>query len=352
MQNVSKIVLTGGPCSGKTKAIRKLKEYYEKKDYTVFVCPESATVALQQGISRDNMAEFEIEIAKIQNANEDDIDNNIKLTDNDKIIVFYDRGITDCFSYLNNNEKLEFERKINDNIYNSWSRYDAVLFLETTALSDNYANNTYRIENNNEAVSCHNSLLDVWIGHPHLRYFKNEDSFDIKFNKMISEIDCVVNNVEQEIKLLIEYPNLDMLKKYNPFKAEIEQVYLYSTNGSHRIRKRCTNGVNAYFETVKIRVSGDKCIEYENIISCEEYCELLKEADENKHPIIKNRYCFLYQGQYFELDIYSFWNDKATLELELASENQQYVLPPEIKVIKDVSKSKKYKNSYLAGLEL
>ncbi|MFR2018063.1 MAG: hypothetical protein ACLS27_05460 [Eubacterium sp.] len=143
-----------------------------------------------------------------------------------------------------------------------------------------------------------------------------------------------------------------MLEKYNPFKAEISQTYLLCAVGSHRIRKRGSNGTFTYFETLKIRVTGSCAEETEDVISKAQYDELMKSADPDKNTIIKDRYCFLYEGQYFELDVFRFWNDRAFLELELKSENQEYKLPPEIKVIKDVSDDYHYKNSYLAGLKL
>ena len=60
----------------------------------------------------------------------------------------------------------------------------------------------------------------------------------------------------------------------------------------------------------------------------------------------------MFDGQYFELDVFDFWNDRAFLELEMKSENHSFTLPPEIKVIKDVSNDYHYKNNYLAGLDL
>ena len=78
----------------------------------------------------------------------------------------------------------------------------------------------------------------------------------------------------------------------------------------------------------------------------------MADADTDKHPIKKKRYCFLYEEKYFELDIFPFWNDKAFVELEIKYISEQFVLPPEIKVIKDVSEDKHYKNNYLAGLDL
>ena len=72
----------------------------------------------------------------------------------------------------------------------------------------------------------------------------------------------------------------------------------------------------------------------------------------NKNPsrgqIIKDRYCLCYKNQYFEIDIYPFWSDKAIAEIELISENQKIDIPNYIKVIDEVTDNIDYKNSDLA----
>ena len=154
--------------------------------------------------------------------------------------------------------------------------------------------------------------------------------------------------IEIEKKFLIEYPDLKALLKYSPIKYEIEQIYLTSEVGSHRIRKRVHFGIPTYFETLKIRITGSKCHELEDVITAEEYEELKKKADPNKHPIIKDRYVFAYGSKVLELDVFPFWNDKAFLEIELDSDDDEYSIPPEISIISDVSDDPKYKNNYLA----
>lgn len=158
--------------------------------------------------------------------------------------------------------------------------------------------------------------------------------------------------IELEKKFLVEYPDLEAIQKYNPVKYEIEQIYLLSDVGSHRIRKRKEAGKCTYFETIKIRINGEKCYEYESVISKERYEKLKVQANPKKHPIVKDRYCFLFREKYLELDVFPYWNDKAFLEIELDSEDEAYYIPKEIKVIKDVSNDEKYKNNYLAGLAL
>ena len=73
------------------------------------------------------------------------------------------------------------------------------------------------------------------------------------------------------------------------------------------------------------------------------------DADITKHSIRKTRYCLIYKNQYFEIDIYPFWDDKAIVELELNSEDQEIEFPKQLKLIKEVTHDKRYKNSELAN---
>ena len=72
------------------------------------------------------------------------------------------------------------------------------------------------------------------------------------------------------------------------------------------------------------------------------------EADTNKKQIRKTRYCLIYKNQYFEIDIYPFWQDKAIMEIELSDENQEINLPKFIEIIKEVTNDEEYKNYNLA----
>lgn len=192
-------------------------------------------------------------------------------------------------------------------------------------------------------------LLEKWVGHPHLRCIAESDEEKRRL-RLTAETDCMLKNVELEKKFLIKLPDMQALSAYSPFTVDIEQIYLTCQNGSHRIRKRGADGTFSYFETKKIRITDSKCFEYENSISADTYEQLKALADPKKHPIVKKRTCFVYEGQYFELDVFPFFRDKAFLELELLCEEQAFALPPEIEVIRDVTDDKKYKNNYLAGI--
>ncbi len=349
MNKVFRIALTGGPCAGKTTVLDELKKIYSSKGYNIIAVPESSRELLSDGASRADMLEFETQVAKRQLENEDKAEQLINNTDT---IIFYDRGLNDAFGYLDDADKKRLKQSIGISSIEAWSRYDAVIFLETSALSDNYESDNFRIENSDDAVKCHFNTLNEWVGHPHLRYIKSEKNIADKLNNVVREIECIINNIEHEIKYLIEYPSSELFENYVCFKTDIEQIYLLSDNGTHRIRKRGANGDFQYFETIKFRITDNKCTEYEKRITDSDYEQLKSLADPNKNPIVKNRYCLLYNAQYFEVDVFPFWDNKALVELELSYDEQKVDLPPEIKVIKDVSNNKKYKNKYLAGHKL
>ena len=152
---------------------------------------------------------------------------------------------------------------------------------------------------------------------------------------------------EIERKYLIEYPDLNILESYP--KSDIAQTYLKTNDGmTSRVRKRTSEGVTKYIFTEKKRITDVKCIENERELSAVEYEELLKLADTERRTVIKTRYCVPYNGRVVEVDIYPFWSDRAIAEVEMESENEEVCLPDFIKVIRDVTAEKAYKNASIA----
>ncbi len=152
---------------------------------------------------------------------------------------------------------------------------------------------------------------------------------------------------EIERKYLIEYPDLDTLEKYP--KSEIAQTYLKTDDGfTSRVRARTSDGVTKYIFTEKKRVTDLKCIENEREVSADEYKELLKLADPERMTVYKTRYCVPHNGRIVEVDIYPFWSDRAIAEVEIDSEDEEVKLPDFIKIIREVTAEKAYKNASIA----
>ena len=152
---------------------------------------------------------------------------------------------------------------------------------------------------------------------------------------------------EIERKFLIGYPDLNILERYP--KSDMAQTYLKTNDGmTSRVRKRTTDGVTKYIFTEKKRVTDVTCIENERELSAEEYEELLKLADPERQTVYKTRYCVPYGGRVVEVDVYPFWSDRAISEVEMESEEEAVSLPDFIRVIRDVTAEKQYKNAAIA----
>lgn len=156
--------------------------------------------------------------------------------------------------------------------------------------------------------------------------------------------------IETERKFLILIPSFSDMKNQANFRIrEITQTYLKSDGKKNsRVRKVIESGQITYIKTVKERISTLSCYEDESIISHDEYDILLLSADNEKKSIHKTRYSFEYCEHILEIDVYDFWDDRATLEIELESEDEEFSIPSFINVIKEISTDGRYKNTNLA----
>ncbi len=59
MAEVIKIVLTGGPCAGKSSALLYLKKELEKENIEVYILEETATDLMVSGKTPENMGSYE-----------------------------------------------------------------------------------------------------------------------------------------------------------------------------------------------------------------------------------------------------------------------------------------------------
>ena len=156
--------------------------------------------------------------------------------------------------------------------------------------------------------------------------------------------------LEIERKFLIEYPDLSWLRQQpGSRRAEIVQTYLLSDGSStRRVRSWTEAGRTSYIRTCKRAVSDRTRVEVEDELSEADYLALLKEADPTRHPVEKTRWCIPFDSHVLEIDLYPFWNDQAVLEVELQNEEEEFLLPSEICVIREVTGDPRYLNSSLA----
>ncbi|MBR3893528.1 MAG: AAA family ATPase [Clostridia bacterium] len=360
-KSITKIVLTGGPCAGKTTAMSKIQEKFSAMGYHVIVIPETASELITGGVTPwglntnldYQLCQVRLQIEKEQifmRAAE-------RVFGKDKILVVCDRGSMDNRAYMTDAEYEWLLSSLGLNTTELRDRYDAVFHLVTAAkgATEFYtnANNAARTETPQEAALLDDKIVAAWTGHPHLRVIDNSTEFAEKINRLLAEIALFLGEPEPceiERKFLIEYPDVKVLSADPACRSvEIIQTYLKSDPGEEiRVRQRGEDGHYVYFRTVKKRISDLKRIETESKITKDEYLALLMEADTSKRQIRKTRYCLMYRNQYFEIDVYPFWHDRAIMEIELRTEDEQIAFPPCVKIIREVTEDPSYKNAALA----
>ncbi len=152
-----------------------------------------------------------------------------------------------------------------------------------------------------------------------------------------------MQNLEIERKYLIQKPEEEFLKTLPQIQiANIIQSY---TSSGARLRKWTENGIVTYIKTVKTHVTDITRIEIENEITKEEYEDLVKTRTSY---LSKMRYRYPYCDKIIEIDIYPFWEDKAILEVELKTEDEEFSIPDFVEVIKEVTNDKAYRNYSLS----
>jgi CYTH domain-containing protein len=87
----------------------------------------------------------------------------------------------------------------------------------------------------------------------------------------------------------------------------------------------------------------------ERVLAREEYQRLIGEANPNLRRILKTRYTFSYEHQYFQLDAFTTPIQLTILEVELTESTQEVLMPPFIKVIKEVTDDEEYSNARIAN---
>lgn len=361
MKKITKIVITGGPCAGKTTGLSTLERELSKIGYKVVIINESATEIINSGLSlsaynNDNV-NFELNIASLQLKKEKLYEEACENLSNEKIVLVCDRGVMDCKSYSTPEEWQEITRKLNLDDIQLRDNYDAVFHLVTAAkgAEEFYTreNNTARSETLEDAILADERTLKCWTGHPHLRAIDNSTNFEDKMKRLVSEIYSFLGEPEPyeiERKFLIKMPDINkLLTKHNCKKVDIIQTYLTSEeNCERRIRQRGLDGSYIHTLTTKKRISDVKRLETEEKITPKQYLSLLNDADISLHQVKKTRYCIMQNNQYFEVDIYPFAKETAILEVELSNESEIIKFPEYLNIIKEVTDDYNFSNRALA----
>ena len=362
MKKILRIVLTGGPAAGKTTLIsRILNEFKPENGWRVITIPETATelisgfgirpfggcmsmLAFQDFVIADQLHKEQLALKAAQ------------VVDEENVLIVYDRAVMDDKAYITDEEFAEvlshFDGRTEADVL---SGYDAVLHLVTCAKGAEFAynlGNAARTETIEHAREMDDRTLRAWSGHPNLRVIDNSANFSDKMNSAIREIYRIVGEpvpMMRKRKYLIDMPDIaDIHAKYNAVALNMMQTYLMPTqpNVERRIRQQKNGDDYLYFYTEKHVMDDDSKWATERSISEKQYVRYLMECDSSMHSVRKVKHRFIYDGHRIEIDVYPFSFDRAVLFAY--SDGDPAALPPEVRVIREVTGDPAYKNRQLA----
>ncbi len=193
--HIQTIVITGGPCAGKSTAMEHIRKHFGKMGYTVLVIPESATELIGGGIAPWTCAtpyDYQVIQLHLQMEKEKLFLQAAKQMKTDKLLILCDRGIPDGRAYMSDAEYRQMITAEGMTADTLFARYDAVFHLVTAADGAlpyyTLANNATRTETPEEAIALDRRTHAAWDGHPYRHTIINDCPFEEKIAKLMDHI--------------------------------------------------------------------------------------------------------------------------------------------------------------------
>lgn len=369
MKKIHQIVITGGPCGGKSSALPYLKSSLEEKGFEVIIMPEAATLVIQSGIlyggniSKYNFQKIVLEMILATEKTVATFAENY--IGGKEIVCLYDRGISDISVYLESDT--EFKKLLGESgldFYEIYSRYSGVVHMVSSAIGAEHAytkaNNSARRETAAEAAELDRKTLSALLGYPKLHIVTNHSDFETKKRDTLSAVLSIIADEEIERGFITKTPKNEILKRFSQngvpvFLTEIQQTHVRDSKGSIlRLREEKSGSHTCFTQTSKYKLDKGSMKEVESKIS-EGIYKLKMSNDSNFGQLQKSRYYFVFEDKYFSID---FYEDESIgfsrLEIEFASveDSKKFFLPKKLLEIipdlEEVTGKSEYSNYSIA----
>ena len=206
---ILRIVLTGGPCGGKTTALNHLRDSLPKLGITPIFVPELATMIFQCGIrwkdfehNPTSAFRFQANMIKSQIANEELIFNFAHLVPGVNKVMICDRGTVDNMVYA----KDEWHEDILSQVGSLGIlklRYDSIIHLNSLAWGDDYRlDNPARWETKEGAQLTDQRTWELWERGPAIEHIRipHSDSLEDKLGRVTTTIVSRVTELTAPLK--------------------------------------------------------------------------------------------------------------------------------------------------------
>ena len=174
--DITKIVITGGPCAGKTTALSWIQSNFTKMGYTVLFVPETATELITGGVAPwtcGSNVDYQKCQMQLQLEKERIFRQGAATMPVEKVLIVCDRGALDNKAYMSD---LDFSAVLHHLGYNEVElrdSYDAIFHMVTAAKGAEQfyttENNTARTETVEQAAALDDKLIESLTILPPLR---------------------------------------------------------------------------------------------------------------------------------------------------------------------------------------
>jgi predicted ATPase len=284
-----RIVMTGGPCAGKTTAMRVIRERLEDRNVRVFVAPEASSMLFTAGAmikdfgSPEAILRFQVNLARVQLTLEDRIGELADAAGHS--VLLCDRGLLDGRAYCDSATWGHVMEELGASSPSLRDRrYDAVIHMTTAARGaekfytlEQAEGSGARHESIEEARAVDNKLQDAWTGHCQHVVISNEGgNFNAKLERVVQRVFNIIGmHDEGEIvrKFTLPYRSADTIAdaaKASGAKPQLFEATVIHVNDCYQLRNRIPRGRNQGVHWATVRTSP-KAPWREQTISGREY---------------------------------------------------------------------------------
>jgi predicted ATPase len=320
---IYRVVISGGPCGGKTTTLAEVSDRMRSRGFAVFIVPEAATLLIQGGAPigekpLEQLLAFQASLLRTQIALEDNFYRIAKASSKPAILLC-DRGVMDGRAYMSPAEWAQM-LEINhwDVVKLRDERYDLIIHMVTAADGAEkfyqLSNNMARSEAPETARVVDKRTQNAWVGHPHLHIIDNRTGFREKIERVffvIAKLVGVKSITKRDVRKYLVDKNaqpraldsaVDNLEEF-----EVEQTFLKRgriEGAQESVRRRGEGKSYTFVHKVRWAVPGTegKSEETKRQISNREYISLLANADPERRTVRIKRQCFLVDSRYYVLD--------------------------------------------------
>ncbi|EGR32192.1 hypothetical protein IMG5_092590 [Ichthyophthirius multifiliis] len=372
---IFKICITGGPCAGKTSCLVLVSEKLRDEGFNVFTVPETSTIIANGGgmiqmqtYDDQQSINFQKALMRSQVQLEDTFYGIAKLS-KQKAIILCDRGLMDGSAYLPLNLWNNMLKQMNiDEVQVRDRRYDCVIHLITAAdgaVQYYNKNNNARHESPQEAICVDRKLQIAWLGHPYFKLVDNYSvkNFEEKLNKVVTIIRQAVGlpaqlkELHKKFLLDTEFLTPQFPEDLKVLKFFIEDNFiqhsLYLEGPEHKIytkvRRRGWLSQYIYIWSQSEFKNGVIVGKNKRQLNFKEYLFYLQLTDKNRKPLLKQRFCFIWEGLSYVIDTYiNIQEGFSTLKVKMQDENQMCLIPDFLNIKREVTDEKGYKSRFLS----